>query len=104
MRNKPAKAETTSAGTGSITASTPIADAPTFDSPALVEQAPIINKVPPRGKAKVPAPIRYKIATLGTIMYRGVRVTLKQGKVIDERCYDIAFLREQGVELIPVTE
>jgi hypothetical protein len=44
----------------------------------------------------------YRVRNGGPIMHRGQMTNLKQGKVIDERFYDVARLREQGIDLEPI--
>jgi hypothetical protein len=44
----------------------------------------------------------YRVRSGGPIMHRSQMTNLKVGKIIDERFYDIARLREQGIDLEPI--
>ena len=42
---------------------------------------------------------RYRVLNGGTIVDKGMRMTLRAGKELDERTYDVATLKRQGIRL-----
>ena len=46
-----------------------------------------------------PKPRRYKVVVGGTVMMNNCRTTLRAGKDIDERHYDVESIMRQGIEL-----
>lgn len=69
----------------------------------LVNQSPMLGSAVDhdgRPMADVPPPPRYRVLRGQYVMIKGMgRMTLREGKVIDENNYDIASLRSQGVQL-----
>jgi hypothetical protein len=49
-----------------------------------------------------PLPQSYRVIETKSVLYAGSRVTIRKGKVLDERGYDLSTLLEQGVKLEPI--
>ncbi len=51
------------------------------------------------GRGPGPIPKRYRVINGGMVMMTNVRTTMRAGKEISEKDYDIANLRRQGIKL-----
>jgi hypothetical protein len=58
---------------------------------------------PVRSRVDIPVQ-RYRVVVGGHVMLDGVRVPMRVGKELDERQYDLALLRRQGVKLDLITD
>lgn len=68
--------------------------------PRLVPQEPVRPMVVQDRPEPVAEPIvRYRVLQERRIMHRGSMTLLRQGKVVDERNYNVRDLMGQGVEL-----
>lgn len=74
------------------------------DMPLVSDNPIIASSAQKHEEANVPPPQAYKVVTGGTVMYRGNRVIIRVGKILDSRAYDIAVLTDQGIKLEPATE
>jgi hypothetical protein len=69
--------------------------------PAQVHQ-PIVEKVV--DKTPAPSPRIYRVLNGGTIVWNGCRTTLRAGKEVSDKDYDIRMLMRQGIKFAPVLE
>ena len=65
----------------------------------LVSQTEVIARAYSGREDDSPLPPKYMVMQTCSTMYAGYRVTMRQGKIIDCRSFDVEKLRGQGVKL-----
>lgn len=86
-----------------------LVDDPTPSADSTAPLPPLVHPAPQQGAPiklqrtddaeQPPKPARYRVTRGGQVMFRGDRVALRVGKVVDSRHYDVKHLLQQGVEL-----
>jgi hypothetical protein len=108
MRNRPQKVAPQVSAANNPPAEPVVRVSPAEPKPGdilLVNDVAVVGSaIASRRSADIPAPQMYRVVVPATIMYRGSRVQLRAGKIVDERSYSIDWLREQGVRLVRVED